>query len=87
MTTVPHEPVTTGASRWALDFFGPDFWTSMAIMIIWLTVLLDALFGPDIVTDSFIGDHSTVPSAVVLSIPAFFATWVVARYGYRRARS
>jgi hypothetical protein len=39
------------------------------------------------VTSSAGGDQSTIPSAVVVSILAFFATWVVARYGLRREKS
>ena len=30
------------------------------------------------------GDHVVVPSAVVMTFFAFFATWVVAKYGFRR---
>jgi hypothetical protein len=62
-------------------------WAALAIAIIWLSVLLDALFGPDIVTRSYVGDTVVVPSAVVLALFAFLATWVVAKYGFRRDRT
>jgi hypothetical protein len=48
----------------------------------WLSVLFDGVFGPDIVTNGVAGDRSTVPSAVVVALFAFLATWVVARYGF-----
>jgi len=57
--------------------------------VIWLAVLADAIFGPDIVVDNGvgnIGEHTVVPSAVVVSLFAFLATWVVARYGFQRER-
>ena len=62
-------------------------WTSLAISVIWVTVLLDALFGPDIVTTSAGGASSVVPSAIVVAVFAFFATWVVARHGFRHERA
>jgi uncharacterized membrane protein (DUF485 family) len=58
-------------------------WASLAIIVIWLSVLFDAVFGPDIVNTSAGGDSSTVPSAVAVALFAFLATWVVARYGFR----
>jgi multisubunit Na+/H+ antiporter MnhF subunit len=51
----------------------------------WLAVLFDALFGPDIVTTSGAGTNSsTVPSAVAVALFAFLATWALARYAFRR---
>lgn len=52
-----------------------------------VTVLLDALFGPDIRTTSAGGDSSVIPSAIVIAILAFFATWVVAKHGFRHERA
>jgi hypothetical protein len=54
--------------------------------VMWLAVLFDAIFGPDIVNRSAGGDFSTVPSAVVVALFAFLGTWVVARYGFRHDR-
>jgi hypothetical protein len=88
MTTVSHDPshVAADRRRWS-DFLVAEMWTSLAVSMIWLAVLLDALFGPDIVTTSAGGDNSVVPSSVVVAPVAFFATWVVAKYGFRRGRS
>lgn len=59
---------------------------SLAIVVMWLAVLFDAIFGPDIVTTSSGGDSSTVPSAVAVALFAFLGTWVVAKYAFGRPR-
>lgn len=88
MTTTSHEPshLAPERRRWA-ELLVPEMWASLAIAVIWLSVLFDAVFGPDIVTTSVGGDTSVVPSAVVVAIFAFFATWVVAKHGFRRDRT
>jgi hypothetical protein len=59
-------------------------WVALAIAVMWLTVLLTALFGPDIVTTSAAGDFARVPSSIVVALLAVVATWIVARYGFGR---
>ena len=62
-----------------------EVWPSLTISVIWLTVLFDALFGPTILTSNGAGTNtSSVPSAVVTAFFAFLATWVIARYAFRR---
>ena len=87
MVTVSHEPSQVGEEkrRWS-ELIGSDMWASLTIAVIWLSVLFDAVFGPDIVSRSVAGDGATVPSAVVLAPFAFFATWVVAKYGFSHER-
>jgi hypothetical protein len=58
-------------------------WTSLAIVAIWLFVLLDALFGPDIVATDAGGSTTTVSSVILV---ALFGTIAVARYGYGAKR-
>jgi hypothetical protein len=72
MSTIPHDP------RLA------NMWPSLAISMIWLAVLVDALFGPDIVTHESGGSGATIPSAVVFALIAYFATRVIAKYGFDR---
>ena len=88
MTTFPHEParVVQEQPRWSLQLLVPEMWASLAIIVMWLAVLFDAVWGPDIVTRGAGGDSSIVPSAVALALFAFLGTWVVARYGFRRER-
>ena len=87
MATISHEPsqAAPDGRRWPV-FLVRETWVSLAISVIWLSVLFDAVYGPDIVTRSAGGDSSVVPSAVVVSVFAFLATWVVARYGFRDKR-
>jgi hypothetical protein len=91
MTSVSHESSRIAPEKRssALQLQFPEMWASLAIIVMWVTVLLDALFGPDIETHSGVGDigeNAVVPSAVALALFAFLATWVVARYGFRRDR-
>jgi hypothetical protein len=58
-------------------------WAGLAIMVIWLAVLFDALFGPNIVATSGAGtETTTIPSAVVVALFAWFATLAVAKHGF-----
>lgn len=88
MSTLSHQPsdVARDARSWSLQLLVRDMWASLAIIVMWLAVLLDAVFGPNIETTTAGGDHSVVPSAVVLALFAFLATWVVAKYGFRGER-
>jgi hypothetical protein len=88
MSAISHEPSVDAREkrRWSLQLLVPEMWASLAIVVMWLAVLFDAVFGPDIVNSSAGGDHSTVPSAVAVALFAFLATWVVAKYGFRHER-
>jgi hypothetical protein len=63
----------------------PEMWPSLAIAVMWIVVLLDALFGPDFVSSSA-GGYTRIPSAVFVAFFAWLATWVVARHGFDRRR-
>jgi hypothetical protein len=86
MTTIPHEPVRVVPEQqgWSLRLLVPELWASVAIAVMWLSVLFTAIYGRDIVTSTVGGDNSTVPSVIVVTFFAFFGTWVVARCGFRR---
>ena len=81
MTSIPHE-----AQRHSARFLVPELWPSLTIVAMWLSVLACALWGPDIAAHDVSGSSATVPSAVVLALFAFLGTWVVARYGFGRAK-
>lgn len=61
-----------------------EMWASLAISVMWLAVLFDALFGPDLVVINPSGT-TTVPSAIIVAFFAYLGTRVVARYGFHRA--
>jgi hypothetical protein len=63
-----------------------DMWASLAIVSMWLAVLFDALFGPDLVSHSVDGSSTSIPSAVIVALFAYLGTRVVARYGFERSR-
>ena len=88
MTTLSHEPprVVREERRWWVQLHVPEMWASLTIIVMWLAVLFDAVFGPDIVTNGAGGGSSIVPSAVAVALFAFLATWVVARYGFGSRR-
>jgi hypothetical protein len=59
-------------------------WAGLGIVVMWLAVLLDALWGPDIVSISDGGTTTTrIPSAVVVALFAWLGTRAVAKYGFR----
>lgn len=60
-----------------------EMWASLAIAVMWLAVLFDALFGPDLVVSNASGT-TTIPSAIIVAFFAYLATRVVARYGFLR---
>jgi multisubunit Na+/H+ antiporter MnhF subunit len=64
----------------------PEMWASLAIAVMWLVVLLVALFGPDIESRSVAGDWTHLPTVVIVAFFAFLGTWVVARRGFGRSR-
>jgi hypothetical protein len=58
----------------------PETWASLAIAVMWLAVLVDAVWGPDFVSTSGSGASSTtVPSAIFVAFFAYLGTRVVAR--------
>jgi hypothetical protein len=61
-------------------------WAFLAIAMIWLSVLFTAVYGPNIETQGVAGDTETWPSVVIVVPFAFFATWVVARNGFRHTQ-
>ncbi len=58
-----------------------QMWTSLAIAMMWIVVLVDALFGPDFVSNSATSS-TTIPSAIFVALFAYLGTRVVAKYGY-----
>ena len=81
MTSMSHEPAApAGWPTWRVVLSLGEMWASLAIAVVWLSVLFTAVWGPNIVSSSGAGTNtSTVPSAVVVALFAFFATWVIAK--------
>ena len=60
-------PVTSESSERRSRFVVSEMWTSLAIGVIWLVVLFDALFGPDLVVNNSSG-FTKLPSAIFLAL-------------------
>ena len=64
MATVSHEPMRGVEEKRRPSselLIVREMWASLAIAVIWLSVLFDAIYGPSIVNTSAGGDMSTVP--------------------------
>jgi hypothetical protein len=88
MSTISHDPAEVGRSErgWRVQLLVPEMWASLAIAVMWLAVLFTSIYGPAIATVGVAGDSSQVPSGIVVAFFAFLGTWVVAWFGFRRAR-
>jgi hypothetical protein len=84
MSTIAHESpaAASESARRPVDLVAREMWAGIAIAVMWLVVLFDALWGPDIVSISNPTNSTTIPSAVVVALCAFFGTRVVAKYGF-----
>jgi uncharacterized membrane protein len=80
MTSVSPE-ISSGRRRRLTEWLPREVWASLAITTMWLAVLLDALWGPDMVFTNAGMNSTTIPSAVVLAFFAYLGTRVVAKYG------
>ena len=61
----------------------PEMWASIAISVMWLAVLFDALYGPDLLFSNASG-ITRIPSAIIVAFFAYLGTRIVARYGFPR---
>jgi hypothetical protein len=61
-------------------------WAAVAISVMWLAVLFDAIFGPNFVSTTPGGNSTTIPSAIVVAVFAYLGTRVLAKYGFEPRR-
>jgi hypothetical protein len=86
MTSVSHGPAPYPRERpqWAEFLRIPEMWASLGIMMMWLAVLFDAVYGGSFVSTSGDGPYSTtIPSAIFVALFAFLATASLAKYAFR----
>jgi hypothetical protein len=88
MADIAHPiPAPQSESRsWLRRIRVPEMWASLAIAVIWLAVLFDAILGPDFVSTSASGNFTRIPSVVFVVVFAYLGTRVVARYGFGTPR-
>jgi hypothetical protein len=89
MTSLSQGPVPYAPERphWSTFLRIPEMWASLAISTMWLAVLFDAIFGPDLVSTNADGSTTTIPSAMAVALFACIASGSVARRGFRRDRA
>ena len=80
LSTEAHAPASE-APYWYSRVLVREMWASLAISVMWLAVLFDAIFGPDFVSSSG-GGTTRIPSAIIVALFAYLGTRVVARYGF-----
>ena len=79
-TVSANAPGATPEKR-RVPFIVRDIWASLAIAVIWLVVLFDALLDQDIVASNAGANFTRIPSAIFVAFFAYLATRVVAKYG------
>ena len=86
MASVSHGPVTyvPGRPQWAEFLKIREMWASLAISMMWLAVLFDAVYGPNFVSTSSGGNSTSIPSAIFVAFFAFLASAAVAKRGFRQ---
>jgi hypothetical protein len=86
MSTISHGSPRADRERWSLSQAVPEMWASLAITAMWVAVFVTAIWGPDARFNGNDGSSSTIPTAIFVTVFAFFGTWIVARYGFRQRR-
>jgi hypothetical protein len=86
MAAITQPSDTPAAPRRSIRLPVRDVSVSLAIAVIWVVVLLDALYGPDIISSNAGANFTRIPSAVVVAFFAYLATRVVANAGFSKTR-
>ena len=84
MTILSHESSAYGRPSWTEIIRVREMWAGIAIVSMWLAVLLDGIYGSDLVTSTPGGTTTTIPSAFLIAFFAFLGTVSCAKYGFRR---
>jgi len=83
MSSISHDPSVPAGERrgWPVQLVR-ELWASIAIGIVWLSVLVTAVAGADFVSTDAGGNSTTIPSAVPVALFASIATWAIAKYAF-----
>ena len=86
MTMTTHEPSTGTPTRQdiASRLLVPGFWATVSIVVIWLAVLFDGIFGGDMTFTNSTPQVTVMPSAVAVALFAMIATVSVAKRAFGR---
>jgi hypothetical protein len=86
MSTISREPSAEASAlvRRPAWIGARNMWASLAIVSMWLVVLVTAVFAPDFESWSADGNHTVIPSGIVIALFALFGTMSVAKWGFER---
>jgi hypothetical protein len=82
MAAISEQPIPDKPQQGLARIVVRQMWVSIAITVMWLVVLCDALWGPNFVSTSAGGNMTSIPSAIIVALFAYLGTKVVAKYGY-----
>ena len=84
MSTISHgsaAPLPEKRRFSSLRALPSEIWASLAITVMWIAVMVAALWGPDFVSASA-SSSTKIPSAIILALFAWLGTKAVAKYGF-----
>jgi hypothetical protein len=86
MTLMTNEPSTGTPIRQdvASRLLVPGFWATVSIVMIWLAVLFDGIFGGDMTWTDSSSQVTVMPSVVVVALFAMIATSSIAKRVFGR---
>ena len=87
MSTISHPPA--GAAHetgWVSLLRLREVWASLAITVMWIAVMVAAVWAPDFVGASNDGSHTIIPSGIFVALFASLGTWALAKYAFGRAK-
>jgi hypothetical protein len=86
MTVMTHEPSTGTPTRQGIAsrLLVPGFWATVSIVMIWLAVLFDGIFGGDMTFTNSSPQVTVIPSVVAVALFATIATASIAKRVFGR---
>jgi len=84
-TVMTHEPSTDKPG--IMDrLLVPGFWGTVSIVVMWLAVLFDGIFGADMIFNSSanVNGPTVIPSVVLVALFAVIGTSSIAKRVFRR---
>jgi hypothetical protein len=86
MTVMTHEPSTGTPTRQdvASRLLVPGFWATVSIVMIWLAVLFDGIFGGNMTWTDSSSQVTVMPSVVAVALFAMIATGSIAKRVFGR---
>jgi hypothetical protein len=59
-----------------------EMWASLSIFAMWIAVAVASVWGPDFVSSSSDGNHTTIPSGIAVAMFATIGSWLIAKHAF-----